>query len=143
MAIFNQRILKNVLGGRRDIGNPNLHAAVDGMSDQMKSDAIMFLDGDAEGLADLPEGRGLQAMVDVKALLDMLPTIEPNAGAGANNGAGNDPQNNNEVASNLLPKFENFSGQVKDGFKFIEEFKMKAVGMPEAKKMATFIALGV
>ena len=46
------------------------------------------------------------------------------------------------VASSLLPKFENFSGQVKDGFKFIEKFKMKSVGMTEPKKMATFIALG-
>ena len=46
------------------------------------------------------------------------------------------------VVSNLLPKFENFSGQVKDGFKFIEEFKMKSVGMTEPKQMATFIALG-
>ena len=42
----------------------------------------------------------------------------------------------------MLPKFENFSGLVKDGFKFIEEFKMKSVGMGEAKKMATFMALG-
>ena len=41
-----------------------------------------------------------------------------------------------------MPKFENFSGQVKDGFKFIEEFKMKSVGMTEPKQMATFIALG-
>ena len=47
------------------------------------------------------------------------------------------------VASNLLPKFKNFSGQVKDGFKSIEEFKMKSLGMTELKQMATFIALGV
>ena len=42
----------------------------------------------------------------------------------------------------MLSKFEKFSGLVKDGFKFIEEFKMKSVGMGEAKKMATFMALG-
>ena len=47
-----------------------------------------------------------------------------------------------EVASSMLPKFEIISGLVKDGFKFIEEFKMKSVGMGEAKKMATFMALG-
>ena len=46
------------------------------------------------------------------------------------------------VASNLLLKFENFSGQVKDGFRFIEELKMKYVWMTEPKQMATFIALG-
>ena len=41
-----------------------------------------------------------------------------------------------------MPKFENFSGQVKDGFKFIEEFEIKSVGMTEPKQMATFIAPG-
>ena len=41
-----------------------------------------------------------------------------------------------------LPKFENFLGQVKDGFKFVEEFKLKSVGMMEPKIMATFVALG-
>ena len=28
-----------------------------------------------------------------------------------------------------LPKFENFSGQVKDRLKFVEGFKMKSMGM--------------
>ena len=47
-----------------------------------------------------------------------------------------------EVEFSLLPKFEILLGQVKDGFKFIEEFKIKSVGMTEPKQMATFIALG-
>ena len=46
------------------------------------------------------------------------------------------------VASSLLPKFEIFFGQVKDGFKLIEELNMKSVEMTEPKQMATFIALG-
>ena len=46
-----------------------------------------------------------------------------------------------EIASSMLPKFENFSGLVKDGFKFKEEFKMKSVGMSEPKHMAIFVAL--
>ena len=45
------------------------------------------------------------------------------------------------VASSLLPKFEIFLGQVKDGFKFIKDRKMKSVGMTEPKQKATFIAL--
>ena len=47
-----------------------------------------------------------------------------------------------KVASSLLPEFEDFLGKVKDGFKFIEEFKMKSVGMMEPKRMVTFVALG-
>ena len=34
-------------------------------------------------------------------------------------------------------------GQVKDGFKFIEEFKIKSMRITEPKQMATFLALGV
>ena len=43
----------------------------------------------------------------------------------------------------MLPKFEDFSGLVKEELKFIEEFKMKSVVMAEAKRIATIIALGV
>ena len=81
----------------------------------------------------------MQAAVNVCTLLDYLPKIEPNAGG---NPARVAHESVDGVASRLLPKFENFSGQVKDGFKFIEEFKMKSVGMTEPKRMATFIALG-
>ena len=47
-----------------------------------------------------------------------------------------------KVVSNMLPKYKFFFGLVKDGFKFIEKFEMKSVGMTEPKQMATFIALG-
>ena len=46
------------------------------------------------------------------------------------------------VTSSLLPKFVKNLGQVKDGFKLIDEFKMDLVGMTEPDQMATFIALG-
>ena len=45
------------------------------------------------------------------------------------------------VASYMLPKFENFSGQVKDGSKLIEEFKLKSMGISEPKRMAPYVAL--
>ena len=72
-------------------------------------------------------------------MLDYLPTFEPNAGGNPERVASKSADG---VASSLLPKFEKNSGQVKDGFKFIKEFKMKSVGMTEPKQMATFIALG-
>ena len=81
----------------------------------------------------------MQAVANVCTLLDYLPIIEPNAGGNPVRVA---HKSLDGVASSLLLKFENFSGQVKDGFKFIEEFKMKSVGMTEPKQMATFIALG-
>ena len=85
----------------------------------------------------MPNGRGIQAVANCCSLLDYLPTLEPNAGA---NSARIGHGSANKVASSLLPKFKNFSGKVKDGFKFIEEFKMKSVGMTEPKRMATFVA---
>ena len=90
-------------------------------------------------LAGLPDGWGIQAVANVKNLLDYLPTIEPNAGGNPGRVISKSADG---VASTLLPKFKNFLGRVKDGFKFIEEFKMKSVGMTEPKCMATFVALG-
>ena len=81
----------------------------------------------------------MQAVANVCTLLDYLPTIEPNTGGNPVRVA---HKYADGVKSSLLPKFKIFLGQVKDGFKFIEEFKMKSVGMTEPKQMATFIALG-
>ena len=90
----------------------------------------MNLNNNIEALAALPSGWGSLAVKLVKGLLDSMPTFEPNAGAVSNTRNTSNPAM--EVASSMLPKFENFSGLVKDGFKFIEEFKMKSVGMGEA-----------
>ena len=81
----------------------------------------------------------MQAVANVRTLLDYLSTIEPNAGGNPVRVASKSADG---VASNLLTKFKKFSGQVKDGFKFIEESNMKSVRIIEPKKMATFIALG-
>ena len=72
-------------------------------------------------------------------IVENLPTFGPNAGGNPVRVAFKSADG---VASSLLPKSEKNFGQVKDGFKFIEEFKMKSVGMTEPKRMATFIALG-
>ena len=109
------------------------------MSDEQRDNALVFLEYNNEELAGLPDGRGIQAVANGCNLLDYLPTIEPKAGGNPVRVAS---KSADRVASTLLPKFENFSGQVKDGFKFIEEFKMKSVGMTEPKQMDTFIALG-
>ena len=91
-----------------------------------------------EELAGLPDGCGIQDVTNVRNLLDYLPIIEPNAGGNPVRVAS---ESADGVASNLLPKFENFSDQVKDGFKLIEKFKIKSVDMTEPKQMATFKAL--
>ena len=138
MSLFNQLTLRNILNGRKDLGTPELRAAVASMNEEQKDDALVFLECNTEELAGLPDGRGMQAAANVRTLLDYLPTIEPNAGG---NPARVAHESVDGVSSSMLPKFENFSGQVKDGFKFIEEFKMKFVGMTELKKRATFIEL--
>ena len=71
--------------------------------------------------------------------MDSTPTFEPNTGAVFNTRNTSNPTM--EVASSMLSKFGKISGLVKDGFKFIEELEMKSVGMGEAKKMATFMAI--
>ena len=81
----------------------------------------------------------MQAVANFRTLLGYLPIIEPNA---AGNPVRVAHKSLDGVASSLLPKFEKISSQVKDVFKFIEEFIMKSVGMTEPKQMATFIALG-
>ena len=139
MSLFNQLTLRNILNGRNNLGTPELRATVAAMTDEQRDDALVFLECNTERLAGLPDGRGIQAIANVRNLLDYLPEIEPNTGGNPVRVAS---KSADRVASNFLPKFENFSGQVKDGFKIIEEFKKKSVGMTEPKQMATFIALG-
>ena len=138
MELFNQLTLCNILNGKNDLGTPELRAAVASMSEEQKDNVLVFLECNTEELAGLPNGRGIQANANCRSLLDYLPTLRPNAGA---NSARIGHRSAYKVASSLLPKFENFLGKVKDGFKFIEKFKMKSVGMTEPKHMATSIAL--
>ena len=67
----------------------------------------------------------MQAVMNVHTLLDYLPTKEPNTWGNPVRVA---HKSVDGVAFSLLLKFEIFLGQVKDGFKFIEEFKMKSMG---------------
>ena len=50
------------------------------MSEEQKDDALVFLECNTEELAGLPDGQGMQAIANVRTLLDYLPTIEPNTG---------------------------------------------------------------
>ena len=109
------------------------------MLDEQKDNNLVFLECNTEELAGLLNGCSVHAVAITCTLLDYLPTLEPNAGA---NSARIGHGSADKVVSSLLPKFENFLGKVKDGYKFIEELKMKHVGMTEPKHMATFVALG-
>ena len=108
------------------------------MSEEQKDNVLIFLECNTEELAGLPNGRGVQAVANTYTLLDYLPTLEPNTGA---NSARIGHRSADKVASGLLVKFENFSDKVKDGFKFIEEFKMKYVGMTELRTCQLLLLL--
>ena len=73
MALFNQLTLRNILNKRNDLGTPELRAAVASMSEEQKDDALVFLECNTEELAGLPNGWGMQAVVNVRTLLDYLP----------------------------------------------------------------------
>ena len=50
------------------------------LTSEQRDNAICFLDCSTEELVGLPDGQGIQAMVNVRTLLDYLPIIEPMQG---------------------------------------------------------------
>ena len=70
MALFNQLTLHYILNGRNDLGTLELRAAVASMSEEQKDNALIFLKCNTEELADLPDGQGMQAVVNVCTMLD-------------------------------------------------------------------------
>ena len=116
MALFNQLTLYNILNSRNNLGTPELRAAVAAMLDEQRDNTLVFLEWNTLDLAGLPDGHGIQAVANAKNFLDYLSTIEPNAGGATQEGLFQNFAD--RIASTLLPKFENFLGQVKDGFKF-------------------------
>ena len=50
------------------------------MTDEQRDNALVFLECNTEELAGLPDGSGIQAVANVRNLLDHLSTIEPNTG---------------------------------------------------------------
>ena len=74
MALFNQLTLRNILNGRNDLSTPELRAALAAMTDEQRDNALVFLNHNTEELAGLPNGRGIQAVANVRNLLDFLPT---------------------------------------------------------------------
>ena len=74
MALFNQLTLRNILNGRNNLGTPELRDAVAAMSDEQRDNDLVFLECNTEELAGLPDGHGIQAIENVRNLLDYLPT---------------------------------------------------------------------
>ena len=72
MALFNKLTLRNILNVRNNLGTPELRAAVASMSEEQKDDALIFLECNTEELAGLPDGWGMQAIANVRTLLDYL-----------------------------------------------------------------------
>ena len=72
MALFNQLTLRSILNGRNNLGTPELRAAVASMSEEQKDDALVFLKCNTKELAGLPDGQGMQAIANVRTLLDYL-----------------------------------------------------------------------
>ena len=90
------------------------------LNEEQKADALLFLNKDIEELAVLPADWGSLAIKLIKQLLDEMPIFEPNTGAVSITRNIHSPAM--KIASSMLLKFENFSGLVKEGLKFIKEF---------------------
>ena len=128
------------MNGQEDLGTPKLRADVASLTNEQRNNAIFFLEYSTKELAGLPDVQGIQAMINVRTLLDYLPKIEPNAGGSLFSRTAHGSEG--KIASNLLPKFKKILAWSRM-FKYIEEFKIKTAGMTEPKQMAIFIALGV
>ena len=74
MALFNQLTLRNILNGRNNLGTPELKAAVAAITDEQRDDALVFLECITEELAGLTDKYGIQAVANLRNLLDYLPT---------------------------------------------------------------------
>ena len=62
------------------MGPPELRAAVTAMSGEQSDNTLLLLECNTEELAGLPDGRGIQAIANVRNLLEYFPTIELNMG---------------------------------------------------------------
>ena len=87
------------------MGTLELRAAVASMSEEQKSEALVFLECNTEELAGLPDGQGMKAVANVRTMLDYLPTIEPNVGGNPIRVA---HKSEDGVVSSLLPILKNF-----------------------------------
>ena len=74
-ALFNQLTLRNILNGRNNLGTSELRAAMATMLDEQRDNALVFLECNAEELAGLSDGCGIQTVANVRNLLDYLPTV--------------------------------------------------------------------
>ena len=74
MALFNQLTLQYILNGRKNLGSPELRAAVASMTEEQKDESLVFLECNTEELAGLPNGQVMQAIANVCTLLYYLPT---------------------------------------------------------------------
>ena len=97
-----------------------MRASVASLTSEQSYNVICFFKYSTEELAGLPDGQGMQAMVNVRTLLDYLPIIGQNTERSllirTIHGS------RGKVASNMLPKFKKISGFVEHGFKSIVDF---------------------
>ena len=75
MVLFKHLTLRNILNGREDFSNAELRATVAALTIEQWDDAVFFFMHETGVLVGLPDGQGIQAVANVCALLDYLPTI--------------------------------------------------------------------
>ena len=72
MTLFNQLTLRNILNVRNNLGTPELKDGVAAITDQQRDYTLVFLEFNTEELAGLPNGCGIQAIANVRNLLNYL-----------------------------------------------------------------------
>ena len=56
------------------MGTPELRAIMAAMTNEQRDNSLVFLECNTEELAGLPDGCGIQAVANVRNILDYLPT---------------------------------------------------------------------
>lgn len=139
--VLKQLIVLRALKGETQVGSDKLQRTIASMEEVLKNNCIMFLEGQAVQLAGLPIGEAQLAMDRVAELISDISTLEPNAGANQSSSLQIETSSHGDVDVSLVPKLSNFSGRVEDGFRFLEDFKIKTHNMREVSRIATFKAL--
>lgn len=120
MTLLSKIALRNILNGRNNLGTPELRATVAAMKDEQRDNALVFLKCITEELVGLSDGRGIQAVAEVRNPYDYHPTIEPNAGC---NPVRIIPKSADRVASNVLPKLKTFPCKSKMALDLLKSLK--------------------
>ena len=75
LALFKQALVRKALRGNLNLGSEIFQEIMKDLSEENRSDCLLFLEHMHEDLAELPEDRGMMAVNTVTKLINCISTI--------------------------------------------------------------------